>query len=106
MADIVGTEIRGEDSFSLLPVFMGGNGTRKEAVHQSVHGMLALTRGPWKLIDGQGSGGFTRYDTLAGDPPGQLYNLNTDPGETTNQYEDQPEIASALMAALDSLRSQ
>ena len=106
MADIVGSEIRGEDSFSLLPVFMGGNGTRREAVHQSVHGMLALRRGPWKLIDGQGSGGFTRVDTLAGDPPRQLYNLDVDPGETMNQFEDRPEIASALMTALDSLRSQ
>lgn len=106
MADIVGTEIRGEDSFSLLPVLMGGNGTRKEAVHQSVHGMLALRRGPWKLIDGQGSGGFTKVDTLAGDPPRQLYKLDVDPGETMNQYEDRPEIASALMTALDSLRSQ
>ena len=74
MADIVGTDIRGEDSFSLLPVLMGNNGTRNEAVHQSVHGMLALRRGPWKLIDGQGSGGFTKVDTLAGDPPRQLYN--------------------------------
>ena len=94
MADIVGTEIPGDDSFSLLPVFMGGNGTRKEAVHQSAHGMLALRRGPWKLIDGQGSGGFTRIDTPAGDPPRQLYNLDNDPGETINQFKDRPEIAS------------
>jgi len=106
LADIAGIETRGEDSFSLLPVFMGNSGTRKEAVHQSIHGMLALRRGPWKLIDGKGSGGFTRLDTLAGDPPRQLYNLDDDPEETINRYEDRPEIASALMAALDSLRSQ
>ncbi|MCY4673726.1 MAG: arylsulfatase [Bacteroidetes bacterium] len=106
LADIAGIETRGEDSFSLLPVFMGNSGTRKEAVHQSIHGMLALRRGPWKLIDGKGSGGFTRLDTLADDPPRQLYNLDDDPGETINRYEDRPEIASALMAALDSLRSQ
>jgi len=34
------------------------------------------------------------------DAPGQLYNLETDPGETTNLYNEQPEIVAELTALL------
>jgi len=106
LADIVGSEHRGEDSSSLFPIFLGGSGSRKEAVHQSFHGLLAIRQGDWKLIDGQGSGGFTYVDVPPDAPPGQLYNLNEDPGETMNQYDAYPDIAVSLIGVLDSLRSQ
>ena len=35
------------------------------------------------------------------DAPGQLFNLNTDPGETTNLYSKHPEIVERLKAQLD-----
>ena len=38
---------------------------------------------------------------LAPDAPGQLYNLKTDPGETTNLYFKHPEIVKELKAKLD-----
>jgi len=107
LADITNIgHIGGEDSFSLYPVFLGGETARKEAVHQSFHGMLAITQDEWKLIDGQGSGGFTAIDIPPDSPPRQLYNLNDDPAERINLYRTHPDIAATLLAKLDSLRSQ
>lgn len=105
-ADLVDASDNALDSFSFLSILTGRTpgDLRKEAVHQSVHGMLALRRGPWKLIDGKGSGGFTQVDTLATDPPRQLYNLDTDPVEQVNLYESHPDTAASMLAALDSLR--
>ena len=106
-ADLVDAPDLALDSYSFLPVLTGDSsgGLRTEAVHQSIAGMLAVRKGDWKVIDGNGSGGFTRVDTAATDPPRQLYNLETDPGETTNLYETHPEVAQALMAVLDSLKA-
>jgi len=37
----------------------------------------------------------------APDAPGQLYNLEDDPGETTNLYNEYPELVKELKALLD-----
>ena len=95
-----------EDSFSHLPVLLGDatSTDRTNAVHQSIHGMMALRQGPWKYIEGQGSGGFTRVEIMEYDPPGQLYNLSVDPAESVNLFNEESERANALQATLDSLR--
>ena len=36
---------------------------------------------------------------------GQLYNLETDPGETTNLYSQHPEIVKGMKAQLEAFRS-
>ena len=41
----------------------------------------------------------------APDAPGQLYNLDTDPGETKNLYNKHPEIVKALKAKLEHYKS-
>ena len=63
---------------------------------------------PWILthraIDQLGSGGFSKPGFLEpgpGDPEGQLYDLETDPGEMHNLYESHPEIVSRLQGELD-----
>ena len=96
-----------EDSFSHLHVLLGHreSSARTSAVHQSIRGMLVLREGSWKYIHGKGSGGFTRVDTSAADPPGQLYNLATDPAESINLYASHPERVAAMQAALDSVRA-
>jgi arylsulfatase A len=38
---------------------------------------------------------------LAPDAPGQLYNLEKDPGETTNLYFEHPEIVKQFKSQLD-----
>jgi hypothetical protein len=40
----------------------------------------------------------------APDAPGQLYDLQQDPGETTNLYFEHPEIVKALKTQLDKFK--
>jgi len=106
LSDITKSTYQGQDSHSLYPIFLGESTTRTEAIHQSIDGMLAIRQGEWKLIDGQGSGGFTSLQIPPNAPPRQLYNLDEDPSESTNLYETFPDIAESLLARLDSARSE
>lgn len=95
-----------EDSYDLLPTFADPTQpARPDLVHHSGGGKFALRRGEWKLIEGRGSGGWTRVETSDDDPPGQLYNLATDPKETTNLYLSRPEVVAELRGRLDEVRS-
>ncbi len=92
-----------EDSCSLLPVFQGKKGKREALVHHSGNGMFAIRRGKWKLIWGRGSGGWIGKGKPE-DPPGQLYNMKTDPSETKNLYQQHPEIVKQLTALLEQIK--
>lgn len=93
----------GEDSYNHLPVLLGKTAkpVRKAIVHHSVNGTFAIRVDQWKLILGQGSGGFTKVPVSDTDPEGQLYNLEQDPGETVNLYAEKPEIVSKLKQTLE-----
>lgn len=118
IAAAVGGEVpdgAGEDSFDLLPVLLGEDrdGPIREAtVHHSMSGMFAIRQGKWKLIVGRGSGGFTkprqvRVEQLAeGDPRGQLYDLDEDPAESKNLWNEEPEVVSRLSALLAKCRAE
>lgn len=93
-----------EDSFSFLPALLGDRAgpVRDHVVHHSLQGMFAIRRGDWKLIDGKGSGGFTKGGT---DPePGQLYNLARDPAEQRNLWNAEPATVKELQALLLRIR--
>lgn len=102
----------GPDSRNILPALLAekpAQPVRDFAVHHSLTGVFALRQGPWKLIpEHRGSGGFSQPKRLdpakEGGPPGQLYNLETDPAETRNLYADHPEIVERLLKQLESLR--
>jgi arylsulfatase A-like enzyme len=104
-----------EDSFNLLPVLLGKISAhiRPYLLQQAFSGprTLSIRRGHWKYLDHPGSGGnryennpqlkpFILPDTAPG-APGQLYNLEADPGETRNLYFEHPEIVKELKALLD-----
>jgi arylsulfatase A len=108
-----------EDSFSLLPVLKGQATApiRPYLLTQAFAGKrtLAIRRGPWKYLDHRGSGGnnYERADLKpyaladsAPNAPAQLYNLETDPAETTNLYFQQPDVATELKALLQESISQ
>ena len=64
---------------------------------------MLIRSGEWKLIDQLGSGGFSKPNHIEpgpGDPPGQLYNLAEDPGETNNVYLEHPEIVERLKSEM------
>ena len=106
-----------EDSIDLSPLLLGktdGAGTRPYTLHQTISLALAIRKGPWKYLDHTGSGGnnyndadlkpFALPDT-APDAPGQLYNLETDPGEKMNLYFKHPEIVKELKTLLDQTKA-
>ncbi len=108
-----GTELppgAAEDSLDMLDVLTGvaARGPRDSLVHHSGFATFSLRREHWKLVMGSGSGGFTepkgqRCD--ASSCEGQLYDLATDPGETTNLWNEHPEVVHQLYAELKGLAS-
>jgi len=107
-----------EDSVSMLPLLLGRVGTgpvRPYTLHQTISLALAIRKGPWKYLDHRGSGGnnyateilmpFALPDT-APTAPGQLYNLDADPGETNNLYFKRPEVVQELKALLERSKTE
>lgn len=114
IAEIVGHELKdseGEDSVSLLNVLKSNaeQPVREATVHHSLSGMFAIRKGDWKLIQGLGSGGFTKINTKADKDAGvtgQLYNLKDDPQEKNNLWKDKPAIAAELAALLEKYKAE
>jgi arylsulfatase A len=114
-AAILDTELprdAGEDSFNVLPVLLGDQPDdkpiRPAVVVPAMTGMLSIRSGPWKLIEGLGSGGFSqprRIEPEPGGPAGQLYHLDDDPGETKNLWLARPDIRDRLLAELKQVRT-
>ena len=95
----------GEDSFSLLSVFKGADqGPRKSLVSHSIGGYFSMRQGEWKLCVSAGSGGWSKPTEKEAKerqlPKLQLFNLETDRGEKTNLYQQQPEKVELLMKLL------
>lgn len=87
-ADLLGAKLpagAGEDSVSILPDLLGtADGPVHEAtVHQSPRGDLAIRKGPWKLI-------------FSSDGTRELYNLDSDLGETSNVADANPDVVRGL----------
>jgi len=97
-----------EDSFSFAPALLGKTetqGVRKILVNDSMMGLFSIREGPWKLIVGQGGGGpYPQPPANPAEPPGQLYNLDDDVGESKNLYNEKPEIVAKLTALLENIR--
>ncbi|QDU11479.1 sulfatase-like hydrolase/transferase [Gimesia aquarii] len=104
-----------EDSFNILPILLGETkeDIRDFTLHQTMSLKLAIRNGDWKYLDHKGSGGnnygrgklkrFNLHDK-APDAPGQLYNMKSDPGETTNLYFKHPEIVKKLKNQLEQFK--
>jgi len=106
-----------EDSYNILPVLDGTQGAkpvREYLLQQTISLSLSIRRGPWKLLAHKGSGGnnyaapdLKPYAIPDTDPdaPGQLYNLDADPGERINLYRKHPEIVAELLARLEQYKT-
>lgn len=110
IAEITGVDLpadSGEDSFSMAGDWLGEKGRpfeRPSIIHQSGGGMFAVRKAGWKLILGDGSGGFSqpRGRVLAPDQDGpvQLYQLDEDPRERRNLSATRPDKVRELRAEL------
>lgn len=113
-AAVVGAQLDDDDapdSYNILPAILGqaDRPIREAIVHHSVSGMFSIRQGPWKLILGLGSGGFSKprdVKPAPGRPGGQLYNMADDPAETQNLWRTKPDIVERLTALLASYRTE
>jgi len=112
----------GLDSVNVLPALVGNpeKPVRDDVVLAPVSPRnLALRSGRWLYVQGQGSGGFDnglkeiaftqqRNSDITSDgkikpdaPPVQLYDLETDPLESTNVCRRHPDVVQAMQALLE-----
>lgn len=100
----------GEDSYNILPALLGeklDQPIREATVHHSGAGMFAIRQDDWVLIEGLGSGGFTKpqkEQPTPGGPTGQLYNLALDPAQERNLFLENPDRVAQMQALLDKYR--
>jgi arylsulfatase A len=98
-------ENAGEDSFSILPAFVGkmpDKPIRPNLITASGTGLFVIREGKWKMINGRGGGGYDEdsksYSFI--DSNAQVYNLNDDPGEQNNLFDIQITVGTSLNQSL------
>ena len=105
IAEALGTKLpenAAEDSMSLMPLLKGGTvPIREYGISHASSGLPSLRKGNWKIIFGQGGGGFS--PTGSKTPGGQLYDLSTDLGETKNLWTEKPKLVAQLTATMEQL---
>lgn len=94
-----GAEKSAIDSHSFLPVLEGiENQIREEIVVQSSGRLYGIVQGKWKYVSPEKD-----KPQSPEDPKGELYDLSTDESESTNLYNDYPEVAGRLKNRLEEL---
>ena len=96
----------GEDSLSFLPALRGeaiDTFMRQGVVHHDFGGNFAIRKGKWKLLTKATPGLGHSYKS---DETPQLYNMQGDPGETTNVASQHLEVVKALTALLEKYKRE
>ncbi|MEM7373189.1 MAG: arylsulfatase [Bacteroidota bacterium] len=122
-AEIVGVQIpnnAAEDSYNMLPALLGTQGNtavRQYLLEQTISLDMSIRDGHWKYLDHKGSGGNNydregewgmapyKIEDTDPDAPGQLYNLEEDPGETVNVYSQYPDKVAAMKEKLEAFKT-
>ncbi|MCS1411411.1 MAG: Arylsulfatase [Verrucomicrobia subdivision 3 bacterium] len=118
VAAIVGYDLlpeAAEDSYNILPALCSekrASPIREATVHHSAHGRFAIRQGDWVYINAP-TGADNRepqsvLDALGVKPhnhAAELFNLRTDPNQTTNRITTNAEKAKALKALLERYRT-
>jgi arylsulfatase A-like enzyme len=119
LASVVGYELPDDvavDSFDMLPAMLGlqdeKDPIRPHMLTQSFRAQFQIRQGNWKYLDHMGSGGnnyskgiLEKYalPETAPEATGQLFNLVSDPGETTNLFFTESAKRQELQALLKEL---
>ena len=109
LADVAGLAMPAVvgDGHSLYPAFVDPDAASPRSSLVLKRDASVVRMGRWKLITHLGSGGFSapRKEEPAPDGPrGQLYDLDADPGETTNLWSERPEVVAELTRVLEATR--
>ena len=107
----------GPDSYNIAPALLGdetvgvaaGKPIRQAIVSHSAFGVFTIIQGPWKLIPESLDSGGSVTPRGTGPKPGrrgQLYNLQDDPGEKANLFDQHPEIVHRLTDLLDKYKRE
>jgi arylsulfatase A len=111
VATVLGVELpndAGEDSYNILPALCGESldaPIREAIVHHSAGGMFAIRQGKWKMIQGIGSGGWTKSDDEPEGVAGQLYDMYADPEEQHNLWRESPDVVQRLEGLLEKYKN-
>ncbi len=95
------------DSHSFYPSLIGSDAIspRRSMVTADVNGIHAIRMGDWKLIDNTAPPGLPeKRSRQIRDTKPQLYNLQEDPGETRDRYEENRTLAKEMLAELNRIR--
>jgi len=106
-----------EDSWDISGLILGkrvGTGAEQEhvrgaLVHHSHSGYFAIRKGKWKMIPQLGSGGSTKPNFVNAEDSeikGQLYDMENDPEENKNVWQEHPEVVEELNALLEKYKSE
>jgi arylsulfatase A-like enzyme len=112
MLDIPDYTMFAEDSFNILPILfekIRKKPIRDSLIHHSDKGKFSIREKNWKLIMGLGSGGYTlpvRIIPKKGYPKGQLYDLERDPHENKNLWNEKPDKVDHLLKLLNKIKKK
>jgi arylsulfatase A len=102
-----------EDSYNILPAWFEeayDPPLREATVHHSIDGSFAIRQGKWKLVLCAGSGGWSQPKNQQAIEEGlaamQLYDLNLDPGEENNLFDQHPEVVRRLSDLLQKYQEE
>lgn len=101
-ADLLDVDLQegsGEDSFTLLPALLGQPIDHRPPIIHHSNSTYALRSGDWKIVFGQGE---DRVRPEEG--KGYLFNLENDPSETNDLWNDQPEIVVQLTRKFQAIK--
>lgn len=88
------TAAGGEDSYNVLPAFFGQEveeSDKQIRIFHSYKGTFAIRMGKWKYIEGETLGDVPGDSEDLTKTFGELYDLSTDPYETNNLWESNPQ---------------
>ncbi|MDO6721362.1 arylsulfatase [Psychrosphaera sp. 1_MG-2023] len=113
MASIVGVQPgqgAATDSYDFSQVLLGQSDKfdRAPMIHHSIKGRFAIRVGDWKLVEGKGSGGFSKPANITpkkGQSPFELYNLALDPAEKNNLADKEPARVKSMLIELNDIRN-
>lgn len=95
------------DSFEMLDVFMGQSNRSRSHVIEESSGALSVIQDNWKYIVPNNRAAYNKLTNieLGNSPEPQLYNLETDLGETKNLAEENPEKLKELQDLIEKIQS-